>query len=222
MLTKIVTNTTGSAIELTRIGVTLQPATPYTIQPALYPFWAQYSGIGSQVATLVTSGDVTVSDGLTPTLSAALGLELLRNMLARDIAFDNRVNGFTSVEVQSAIEEAQTAQLATFACASGVAVGDLVQASTSLDATVGTVTDLTYPYLVIGVVASKPSSTVCQVRVVGVQGGFSGLSRGRPVFVSATGTPTTAVPTGSHQAIGTAISATAVLFNFTPYRVLRP
>lgn len=222
MLTKIVTNTTGSAIELTRIGVTLQPATPYTIQPALFPFWAQYSGVGSQVASLVNSGDVTVSDGLSPALDAALGLELLRNMLARDIAFDNRVNGFSSVEVQSAIEEAQTAQLTTFTCSAGVAVGDLVQASTGADLTAVAVTDLTYPYLVIGVVAFKPTATTAKVRIVGAQGGFTGLTRGRPVFVSATGTPTTTVPTGSHQAIGTAISATEVLFNFTPYRVLRP
>lgn len=219
---KFATNTTATAIELTKIGVTLQPSVLFTIQPSQYLMWAQHSGAGSQLETAVTSGDIVISDGLSPALNAVLGLALLRDALARDVAFDNRTNGFLSTQVQAAIEEARTAPAAVFACDSAVAIGDLVTASAAADGTVEVVTDNLYANVVVGVVVSKPTLTQAVVRQIGIQGGFSGLTRGRIVFVGTDGKPTTTFPaTGNRQSIGTATSATHILFNINLDKTVR-
>ena len=219
---KIVTNTTGTAIDLAKVGVTLLPSTAFTIQPAQYPFWAQYSTAGSQIATLVASGDILVSDGLSPALDATLGIALLRGDIARDIAFDARINGFVSTEVQSAIEEAGGQSLVLFTCDAGLAVGDLVVASTAVDGKAVGITDNLYPYVVVGVAAVKPTTTSVRVRMLGRQSGFSGLTRGATVFVSPSGLPSTSVPaTGNIQVLGVAVSATEILFNIKFDKLVR-
>lgn len=227
MSVKIITNTTGSAISITEAGKDLAAAEVYVIYPQHYPMWAYAARTGSFLATKINAGDITVSDGLTPVLNAALGLALLRDILARNISFDNRANGFASSNVQSAIEEAQGASVAndfliTFDCDASVAVGNIVVPSLTVDFKVDALSSNVYNGLVLGVVASKPTVTSCKVRVLGPQDGFSGLVRGQPVYVSTSGVPTTTFPASGHkQTIGVAVSSSRIIIYVEMSKVVR-
>lgn len=103
---KSITNTTGLTIPITEAGKDLAAGEVYTIYAVHYPMWAYAARAGSFLETKILAGDITVSDGLVPSLNATLGLGLLRDTIARDIPFDNRFNDFDSTNVQAAIEEA--------------------------------------------------------------------------------------------------------------------
>jgi hypothetical protein len=227
MTQKIVTNTTGSTILLPEVGKDLASSETYNIAAVQYPHWAYAARSGSFLETKILAGDITVSDGLTPTLNAALGLALLRDTLPRNIAFDNRFNSFIADDVQEAIEEAKVSGssnevLLLFACDAGAAVNDVVRMSTTVDSKVDTLTSNTYSNLAIGVIASKPSTTTCYTRILGLHTGLAGLTRAKPVFVSPSGIPTTTVPvSGSLQIIGVAVSSTAMIINVAMYKVIR-
>lgn len=227
MTVKIVTNTTLATIELKEVGKDLAAGETYTIAPVQYPHWAYAARVGSFLETKILAGHITVSDGLVPSLDAALGLALLRDLLARNISFDNRTNSFVASNVQAAIEEAKAAATAIeldilFSCAASVAIGDIVVPSLTTDDTVEKLTSNVYSSLVVGFVSAKPTTTTCKVRIMGVLSGFSGLTRGLPVFVSTSGTPTTTFPaTGHRQVLGLAKNATTIVINIEMMKVER-
>lgn len=109
-----------------------------------------------------------------------------------------------------------------FDCASTVSIGDLVTVSLTVDNTVETVTNNTYSGLVVGYVTDKPSATECLVITTGKIMGFTGLTRGKLLFVSPTGQPTHTPPTvGMLQIIGTATSDTAMMLHIEFNKVVR-
>ena len=102
-----------------------------------------------------------------------------------------------------------------FDCDASAAVGDLVYQDTTTDKKVLVFSNNTNTQQWIGVIKEKPSSTTCNVLLIGLQDGYSGLTRGGAVFISPLGVPTTVRPTTSGQylhRIGVATSATEVLF----------
>lgn len=83
-------------------------------------------------------------------------------------------------------------------------------------------TDNNQVKLTIGIVISKPTSTTCKVKVLGVEDGFSGLSIGDRVWLSPTGGLTTVTPaTGYQQVLGIAVSSTKIYFTPNSSRVLK-
>jgi len=69
------------------------------------------------------------------------------------------------------------------------------------------------PNGIFGVAVSKPTSTTVDVLFIGILGGFSSLTPGAPVYVSAAGTPTTTPPPGGVlQQIGFSVSSTQIFF----------
>lgn len=104
-MSKILKNNTAGVIQIADMGVDL-PLGNYTIPPTQYTDWS-----GSvDILTRISSGDITVNDGLID-LSVADGLNFIKYP---DTAFNirflsptDRSNGFTKKNVQEAIEEAR-------------------------------------------------------------------------------------------------------------------
>jgi hypothetical protein len=70
------------------------------------------------------------------------------------------------------------------------------------------------PNGIFGVGYSKPTTTSIEVLFCGINGGYSGLTAGAPVFISVMGVPTHTVPTtGMVQQIGFAVSSSEIFFN---------
>lgn len=121
-----------------------------------------------------------------------------------------------SLEVNNAIVEAE------FNGAATLVLGDLVEMSTTEDNTVVKITSNNYDNIVVGIVVERTAPTKVKVRSMGVSNGHTGLVRGKPVFVSPTGTTTSSVPTaGSLQMLGTATSSTEMWLNISHNKVVR-
>lgn len=105
--------------------------------------------------------------------------------------------------------------LIEFSCLSSVAINDLVYMDSSNPETVITATGHTHLNQIIGVVFSKPQTTIARVLVLGLASGFSSFTVGGRVFLSETGVPTTTRPTtspGYLHNLGVAVSSTDFLF----------
>ena len=90
-------------------------------------------------------------------------------------------------------------------CATSVSTGDLVMESSTLVDTVDTVTDNTDLRPVFAIVISKESATECTILLLGEVAGFTGLTKGRKVFLDTSGSITaTPVTTGYLQCLGVA------------------
>lgn len=74
----------------------------------------------------------------------------------------------------------------------------------------------TIPSGIFGVVTSKPSSILANVLFIGIQGGYSGLTPGLPVWVQEDGSVSNGQPaTGVLQQVGFAITTTSIFFNLS-------
>jgi len=119
------------------------------------------------------------------------------------------------LEVNNYIQEIRT-------CDVSATVGDLVMESDSVANQVDVAVNNTDIRPVIGVIVDKPTTTTCQIMMVGRVSGLSGLTKGRKVFLSETGTITsTLVTTGYIQCLGVAKEADEINFNPQLQRVLR-
>lgn len=107
-------------------------------------------------------------------------------------------------------------------CLASAAVGDLVVESETIVNRVDVVTDNTDVRPVFAVIIEKLSDTECVILLLGQIGGFSGLTKGRKVFLSTTGTFTSTPPTtGYMQSLGVAKEDSIVDFRPNMQRVLR-
>jgi len=107
-------------------------------------------------------------------------------------------------------------------CDAGLSIGDFVFESLSIDNYVEKAVDNTSIAPVIGIVISKPTSTSATIVVLGLVGGFSGLTKGKNVFLSTLGEATNVLVTsGYHQVLGYAESATEVFIRPQLMRVKR-
>ena len=101
-------------------------------------------------------------------------------------------------------------------CTAAEAAGDPVIFSPTVDDTVIKLDDNSYGGdLVIGIIQQKLTITTCRVIMIGVLDNIAtGLTRGKPVWVSETGGLTTTKPTsGDLQILGNAFSSTGILVN---------
>jgi len=93
-------------------------------------------------------------------------------------------------------------------------VGDFVYPDETIDYLVTVAVNNTADPSVIGIIMSKVSPTVANVLLVGVVTGFTGLARGKLVFLGTDGKATTTKPlTGDVQILGKAVSSTEILVN---------
>lgn len=111
-----------------------------------------------------------------------------------------------------------------YVCDIAAQVGDLVYLSTTVDNRVVVAEDnLNGP--VIGVVNDKPSDMLAGVKVTGLLSGLSGLTRGKRIYVSGTGTITTTPNDtpgiGYMQVLGVASSSSEAYFKPEHVRVKR-
>lgn len=95
---KIVKNTTNADIFLPQPGATVQALSSYTIDPQNYGLWVQ------SMDSYIDSGAIIINDG-TSDLNNILGKDLINTFLAKDLGFNNSANGFSSNNIQGAIEE---------------------------------------------------------------------------------------------------------------------
>jgi hypothetical protein len=105
--------------------------------------------------------------------------------------------------------------IVTFDTDTSTQVKDLVYvAGQSFVSKIPNNSSLIIPNGVFGVCITKPSATQAEILFLGIVGGFSSLTIGVPVFVSALGVPVQTIPTtGLIQQIGFAVSATEIFFN---------
>lgn len=109
---------------------------------------------------------------------------------------------------------AETARkvLYRFQCETSANVGDFVYQDPLVDEKVIANTDNQSVYQTIGVIDSKPDSQIAEVMLLGVRGGYSGLTRGAKVFLSSSGGATTTKPTSGYlHILGVAISSEDIL-----------
>jgi hypothetical protein len=107
MSIKILKNTTLSIIELNVLGLQIPASSQITIQTQDYSILGSSDSV-TELTTYINSGDIVVNDG-TDDLSISEGLAYVKLAeIAKSIRFDNSTNGFSSSEVQSAIEESKT------------------------------------------------------------------------------------------------------------------
>jgi hypothetical protein len=104
--------------------------------------------------------------------------------------------------------------IATRACDSSLAVGDLVCESSSITDGVDKVTSNSETRDVVGWVMNKPSSTTAEILFKGVITGLSGLTKTGKVYLSDTGGFTSTLPTSNYvKVLGHAIDADQIDFN---------
>ena len=113
--------------------------------------------------------------------------------------------------------------LHTFTCESSLALRDPVYFDATTPNKVLKPSDNVTSGIIVGFVYQKPSDTTARVIIVGVLDGFSGLTQGSRVFLSATGGVTQTRPvSGITQCIGVACSSTEILVVPNTTRVLTP
>jgi len=119
--------------------------------------------------------------------------------------------GIIGVALARNAENAQRI-LIPFGCDVSVQVGDFVYQHATTPEWAVTAPDNTLVSQVIGVVYAKPQPQIANVLVLGIAEGFSGLTTGARVFLSATGTPTNTRPTSGYvHNLGVAVSSTDFL-----------
>jgi len=107
-------------------------------------------------------------------------------------------------------------------CLVGASIGDLVLESLAIVNGVDTSSDNTDIRPVIGIIISKPTTTTCDVFMLGLLDGFAGLTKGGKVFLETDGSITqTIVSTGYVQTLGIASDTDTINFNPQTIRVLR-
>ena len=120
MASKIIKNTTGSDIFVIEAGYLIPASGQREIRPTDYLIWSSDAVITEITANLL-SGALVVNDGYTDLSAATVdgnsaALSYLRySDLAWNVRFlsnPDRVNGFTSKDVQRAIEEAKSGGIA--------------------------------------------------------------------------------------------------------------
>ena len=107
-------------------------------------------------------------------------------------------------------------------CTASESIGDPVVFSTTDDGAVESITSNVYDNrLVVGIINAKSSDTRCTVITMGILENIStGLTRGLPLWVSATGNLTTTKPPSGHwQVLGNAISSTSISVNIEMRKV---
>lgn len=113
-MSKILKNTTAAAVFVSDTGASVPASSSYTIPPQDYLMWAASTNIVSLVGV-----SITVNDGIND-LSTAAGIAFIKYPdLSENIRFKSdpeRVNGFTSKDVQLAIEEARNSSIGTMYC----------------------------------------------------------------------------------------------------------
>lgn len=134
----------------------------------------------------------------------------------------NRINFLIPIPgTQTSVEQA-TRIVLTFDCEVSAAVDDLVYQDAITETKVLVNTDNTQQKPTIGVILTKPTSTTCEVLVLGIRTGFTGLSIGQKVFLDTDGTATSSAPsTGYLQTLGVAVSSTTIFFTPNATRVLQ-
>ena len=119
------------------------------------------------------------------------------------------------LEVNNYIKEVRT-------CDVSAAIGDLVMESSTIANKADVATDNLDIRPVMGVIISKPTTTTCEIMMVGRVSGFSSLNKGFKVFLSGTGSITSTAPASGYvQCLGTAKESTEVDFNPQIQRVKR-
>ena len=107
---KILKNTTMSVIILEQVGLTIPASSQIIIEPSDYLLLANEAIIGTEIETLIQSGDIVVNDGVTD-LSADRGFDYIKApdtaLNIRFLGEPQRSNAFVSKNVQEAIEEAR-------------------------------------------------------------------------------------------------------------------
>lgn len=112
------------------------------------------------------------------------------------------------------ITKAKTVQ-DTLICDVSASVGDLVRASDTIPDGVDVAVDNSEKRPVIGLILNKPTTTSAEILFLGLVNGFSGLTQGATLFLSATGTVTSTVPPGAGyvQILGSAVDPTKILLS---------
>ena len=107
-MSKLVKNTTGSLLRIRDVGVDISASGSYLIPEQDYMLWAA----SVDIQTSIAAGDAILNDGVED-LSLARSADYIRYAeRAFSVRFDSdpeRVNGFTSRNVQEAIEESRNA-----------------------------------------------------------------------------------------------------------------
>lgn len=107
-------------------------------------------------------------------------------------------------------------------CLASASVGDLVMESETLVNRVDVATDNTDIRPIFAVIIEKTSATECVILLLGQMSGFSGLTKGRKVFLSTSGGITSTPPTtGYLQSLGVAKEDSIVDFRPNMQRVRR-
>jgi len=147
---------------------------------------------------------------------------------ASEISYDPSVSSLTSTDVQSAIDEIDSildnssSTIETRVCDNTAQVLDLVFEDNSIANKVISATNNTEVRPVMGIIIEKITATSCKVLLLGTVSGFSGLTKGRKVFLGTDGSVTsTVVTTGYLQCLGTAKEADTIIFNPNFTRVKR-
>lgn len=131
-------------------------------------------------------------------------------------------NAFTDT-YKSKVDAASAGEvLVPLFCSLTATAQDLVILSQDSDNTVDSIYSNNYAGLSIGLIHSKTSATECLVQVSGSREGFTGLARGKMVYIGLDGQPTTTPPeTGGLQIIGMALSNTRILLDFNKQKVIQ-
>lgn len=109
-----------------------------------------------------------------------------------------------------------------FNCDVSAAVGDVVYQDSLNDQKVIVAVDNTSVQPAIGVIINKIDPTTCEVLILGLYEGFSGLTIGRAVFLSTSGGISSLDPaTGYSHKLGVAVAPDTVFFTPTTTRVLK-
>jgi len=147
---------------------------------------------------------------------------------ASEITYDPSVSLLSSTDVQGAIDELdnkidnQSSTIETRICDNTSEVLDLVFEDDVIINKVKSATNNTDVRPVIGIIVEKITNTSCRVLLLGPVSGFSGLTKGRKVFLGTDGSVTsTVVTTGYLQCLGTAKEADTIIFNPNFTRVKR-
>lgn len=115
-MAKILKNTTGSVVSLVKLGLDVPASSQITVDINDYILLASDDSV-TELTTLINSGDIVVNDG-TQDLIVSNGVSLSRAIdfiKYPDTAFNirflsdpERVNGYSSKNIQEAIEESRT------------------------------------------------------------------------------------------------------------------
>lgn len=128
----------------------------------------------------------------------------------------------TDGNLQPITQDAISTVKVEFTCDASAAVYDWVIMSQTVTGKVESVVNNNYDDLIVGVICDKPTSTTCNVMMLGRLDGFAGLTPGFRVFVDTGGTPSTSKPpTGAVQVLGLAISTTEMLVDVQRSKVVQ-